>query len=256
MSKKLIFFLLFCIFSSNVLAEEKAAKFNFDEDYQGEETLSQTNAEKLVYDPLEVINRPIFQFNEGVDKYFLLPITRQYKKYTPDRVRESVHNFINNISAPFSVINSLLQGDGTNAMASFSSFLINTTVGLGGLFDFAGTKKITYNREDLGQTLGVYGLGSGPYLVVPFIGPNDLRDFSGLATTAAVSPIAFNYLEIGGKRELIDASITVSINAADALDIRTGLIDIVDDMRKNSFDLYATARSAYLQRREALITNK
>lgn len=254
MKKSGLLFLLFLLFSNNVLAQS-STQFNFDEDYEGEEQGIETK-ESLIYDPLEVINRPIFGFNEFIDKYAILPIVRQYHRFTPDPVRKSVHNFVTNIFSPFSVVNSLLQGNGTNAMASFSSFLINSTLGVGGLFDVAGERKIKYHYEDLGQTLGHYGLSTGPYLVIPFLGPSDLRDFAGFAAERAVDPLSFNLLEVGGQREFITTATSVSLATITAVDLRESLIETVDNIRKDSFDVYATFRSAYLQRRESLIINK
>lgn len=247
-------FLLFLLFASNVFAQS-SAQFNFDEDYEGEDEGIQTK-ESLIYDPLEVVNRPIFGFNEFVDKNVLLPVVRKYHDFTPDSVRKSVHNFVTNTFTPFSIVNSLIQGNGTNAMASFSSFLINSTLGVGGLFDVAGERQIKYHYEDLGQTLGHYGVGSGPYLVIPFLGPSDLRDFGGFVAERAVDPLSFNLLEAGGQKEFVTTATSISLATVSAIDLREGLIETVDNVRKDSFDVYATIRSAYLQRRESLIINK
>lgn len=260
--------LLFCSTSYNVLAAEinSAPKFNFDDNYQeGEQEAKgakeddlkdQKNSSQDVYDPFEKFNRKIFAFNETMDKYVALPVVRGYEKSVPEPIRNSVHNFITNLYSPLTVINSLLQGNATNAMASFSSFLINTTVGIGGIFDVANKKNIHYQKEDLGQTLGSYGSKPGPYLVIPILGPSDLRDFSGFAVEELVNPLSFNVGKVGHTNDLISIDASVALTLADGIDTRESFVDIIDDIRKNSFDVYATMRSAYLQNRNSLILNQ
>ncbi len=258
-SAKLLIFLLcnLLFFNGETLAtpiNNTKSQFNFDEDYQGEDVGKKSD--QTISDPFESVNRQVFAFNELVDKNILLPVVRQYHKSIPQPIRTSVSNFVSNISAPFSVVNSLIQGDGTNAMASFSSFLINSTIGVVGLFDVAGQKKIKYKTEDLGQSFGKYGSKAGPYLVIPFLGPSSVRDFSGLVVETAVNPISFNGFEVGGKRDLIGDEIAISMALSNAITTRESLIEVVDDIRKNSFDPYSTIRSAYLQRRQSLILNQ
>ncbi len=256
--RKIISLALLCLYFSPVnqaFADNQPEQFNFDDNYEGEEIAGNKN-NNLVHDPFEKFNRKIFSFNEIVDKNIALPVVRQYHKIVPQMVRDSIRNFTNNISAPFSIVNSALQGDGTNSMASFSSFLINTTLGFGGLFDVAGKKKINYNEEDFGQTFGKYGSKPGPYLVIPILGPSNLRDFSGFAIEKVVDPLSLNALNIGGKKDLVNIETSISLSLANVFVLREELIDIVDDIRKNSFDPYATIRSAYSQRRESLILNK
>lgn len=256
---RLALFTILCV--SFVLPNQIWAKdqtnpqFNFDDSYEGEE-ISGTKNNQLIYDPFENFNRKVFAFNEVLDKNIALPAVKKYRQFVPQPVRESVHNFLNNLAAPFSMINSLLQGDATNSMASFSSFLINTTLGVGGLFDVAGHKKIIYKEKDLGQTLGKYGSKPGAYLVIPLLGPSDVRDFSGFVVEKLVNPLSFNSLDIGGSRDLVSNQAAISLSVANGVDAREGLIEVVDDIRKNSFDVYATMRSAYLQRRNSLILNK
>ena len=254
--QKILLISLFCLMlPSQSFADDVTTKFNFDDSYQGEENAKGTD-KSTIYDPFERANRKIFAFNEMLDKNVALPVVKQYRKSVPQVVRNSVKNFINNITTPFSVVSSLLQGDGQNSMASFSSFLINTTLGVGGIFDVAGNKNIKYHEEDLGQTFGKYGSKSGPYLVIPILGPSDVRDLSGSVVEKLISPFSFNRLEIGGSSNLISDEAAISLTATNGITARDSLIEVVDDMRKNSFDTYSTMRSAYLQRRQALINNK
>ena len=250
----LVTIIWFCLILPNqALADKNAKQFNFDESYQGD--APESKSDQSIYDPFEKTNRQIFAFNEFLDKNITVPALKKYRQYTPKPIRNSAHNFVKNIYAPFSMLNSMLQGEGTESMATFSSFLINTTLGVGGLFDVAGDRKISYKENDFGQTLGKYGSKPGAYLVIPILGPSNIRDFSGFAVEKIVSPLSLNGLDIGGK-DLIDIKTVIALDLMRSADARDGLIEIVDDLRKNSFDVYATMRSAYSQRRASLISNK
>jgi phospholipid-binding lipoprotein MlaA len=252
---KIIFFTNVALANQSQDNSIKINQFNFDDDYQHEEALDY-NDDNKVYDPFEGVNRKIFAFNDLLDKNAILPIAKKYRQVVPKPIIALINNCFNNLSAPFSVINSIIQGDGKNAMASFSSFLINSTVGVFGIFDIASAKNIEYKKEDFGQSFGKYGLASGPYLVIPLIGPSNIRDFSGLAVEKFIDPMSMNKLKIGGKKDLINSRESIYISVANGVNTREGLIEIIDDVRKNSFDPYITIRSAYSQRRDSLINNK
>ena len=239
------------ILSNNALAKNSSNNQISDDEFETYET----EKEIEIYDPLEKYNRKIFAFNNNVDKYFLEHVAKFYRKATPKPIRKSVRNFLTNLSAPLSGVNSLLQGNIDNGLATFSSFLINSTVGVAGIFDVAGNKNIKYSREDFGQTLGNYGLNSGAYLMLPILGPSSVRDFGGLAFDKAIDPNSFNVLDIGNKAEFIESDYRIFLAVASAIDTRENFIDIIDDIRENSFDPYATIRSAYIQRRNTEIKN-
>ncbi len=226
-------------------------KFESEEEFESYETTT----EEEIYDPLEKYNRKIYSFNDTFDRYFLEHVAKFYREGVPKPARISIRNFLNNISLPVSAVNSLLQGNVNNGLATFSNFLINSTIGLGGIFDIAGEKNIRYKPEDLGQTLGHYGMGSGAYFVIPFFGPSSIRDFSGWSVDKAVNPLGFNLFEIGGSRDAINSDTRLGLSIASGIDSRESLLDIIDDIRKDSFDPYATVRSAYLQKRAAEIKN-
>lgn len=199
-------------------------------------------------DPLEKYNRKIHNFNEHFDRYFFRHIALAYRESLPNQVRKSIRNFITNIYLPISFVNSLAQGKIDNSLATFSHFLINTTLGVGGLFDVASKKQIRYNQEDFGQTLGHYNFGAGAYLVLPFLGPSSTRDFSGMIVDKSVNPLDFGLIEFRGE-EFLDPDYRFALSGVNAVDKRESLLDLVDDIRKDSFDPYATIRSAYLQKR-------
>ncbi len=228
-------------------------QFDFDDNYQGEDNQKISSEQ----DPFENFNRKVFAINEIIDKNIALPIAKTYRKLIPKEVRSCFNNFSNNLMSPFSFVNSAIQGNGSNTMAGFSSFLINSTIGIGGLFDVAGKKNITYQREDFGQTLGRYGVKSGPYLILPILGPSDVRDFTGFAVEKFIDPMSINGLELGKNNIAFNNNIiSTSYSALTLVSNREGLIEIIDGIRENSLDPYSTLRSAYLQRRQSLINNK
>ncbi|MBP7710521.1 MAG: VacJ family lipoprotein [Rickettsiales bacterium] len=208
-----------------------------------------------IYDPFEKANRKIYVFNDYVDRYFLEHVAVFYRKGVPQTARHSIRNVLTNLSLPISAVNSLLQGKVDNGLATFSHFLINSTIGLGGIFNVAGEKNIRYKTEDFGQTLGHYGVGSGAYLMLPILGPSTLRDLSGYAADKSVGPLDFNVLEIGGTEDLVDPNYRLGLAAMSGIDKRESLINILDDIRTDSFDPYATIRSAFLQKRFTDIKN-
>jgi phospholipid-binding lipoprotein MlaA len=210
--------------------------------------------EEEIYDPLEKYNRKIFIFNDYLDRYFLEYVARTYRDI-PKPARTLIRNFLNNISSPISAFNSMLQGKTDNTLATFSNFLINSTIGVGGLFKVAEEKGIRYRPEDFGQTLGHYGVNSGPFLMLPLFGPSSVRDFSGIVTDQMLNPASFNALKLGGKNYLIGEKELFALTVIRAVDTRESLIEIIDDTRKESFDFYATLRSAYIQKRSNDIKN-
>jgi phospholipid-binding lipoprotein MlaA len=131
-------------------------------------------------DPYEKINRSILKFNLDSDKYFLKPLAKGYEKVLPKPVRIGVRNFFSNLWEPMTIVNDLLQGKFAHAGRDTSRFVINTTLGLLGVLDVATEMNLPRRKEDFGQTLAVWGVPSGPYLVLPFLGPSNIRDTTGL----------------------------------------------------------------------------
>ena len=230
------------------------AASNFEED-EFETFESSISPLEEIYDPLEKANRKIFAFNEVADKYAIEPAARGYRKAIPKPVRESIHNFLNNLSLPFSALNSFAQGKVSNGLATFSNFLINSTVGIGGLFDVARKKGVYFKPEDFGQTFAHYGAGPGPYLMLPLLGPSNFRDASGLTVNTIISPIGFNIFQLGDQKSIMHDEYLFTIVGLTAIDSREGLIEVVEDIRNDSFDPYSTIRSAYLQKRTNEIKN-
>jgi phospholipid-binding lipoprotein MlaA len=193
-------------------------------------------------DPFERFNRSSFAFNDALDRAVLKPAAKTYKKVTPRFVRTGVSNALGNLGTVSTIVNDVLQGKIRQAGHDSGRFLLNSTLGLGGLFDPASAAGFENNDEDFGQTLGKWGVKPGPYLMLPFLGPTNVRD--GLARIPDQYTYPVNYLE--------DDSTRYIIRAVDLLDMRTGLLDL-DAQLERSYDRYAFVRNAWMQRREFLV---
>lgn len=199
-----------------------------------------------VYDPLEPANRAIFTFNEYADMLLIKPLAQGYDYVVPDAGKRGVTNVLSNLSMPVVFVNSVLQGDPQNSFEALWSFILNSTFGIAGVFDFTGANTdLSVNREDFGQTLGVWGLGGGPYLVLPLLGSSNGRDLVGRGVDYAADPITY----------VDDDGLAIGKIALTTLDFRYRTLKLVDDVYDTSLDPYVTFRSAYDQQRRALIAN-
>lgn len=207
-----------------------------------------------INDPFEPVNRQIFKFNDLADRYVVGYVVDSYRFVTNKPVRRGVTNFFENLSSPFTILNSLLQGKFDNALSSFSSFLVNSTVGILGVYDVASSEHIRFNKEDFGQTLAYYGAPSGPYLVLPFLGPSTGRDFAGSVITRSSSPFSFDVFNVRDRLSInIDNEDVVALNIANLINTRESISIAMDDLRSSSIDFYAATRSYYLQNRQSKI---
>ena len=204
--------------------------------------------EDEIYDPIEPFNRAIFSFNNTVDKLIAEPASKQYIKL-PSPLQTGISNFLSNLRMPLVFVNQLLQGQGKNASESAGRFLVNSTIGVFGLVDVADKIGLEEKEEDFGQTLATWGVGDGFYVVLPFFGPSNLRDSTGMILTYTTDPINA-YAVSEGEAWLV--SLRTSVNAVDQ---RSKIIDEVNAMRNNSLDYYAAVRSSYYQNRKAAIAN-
>jgi phospholipid-binding lipoprotein MlaA len=199
-------------------------------------------------DPYESTNREIFDLNTKLDKYFAKPVAQGYNYVVPQFARNGVHNFLTTLDKPVTFGNDLLQGEGTRAGQTLGRFTVNVTLGVGGLVDVATMMGIPEHTEDFGQTLGVYGVGEGPYLVMPFMGPKPPRDLAGGVVDIFMDPTT--YISFHGSDTWYAVRSGVSI-----LDLRARNIDTLDQIERTSIDLYATTRSLYRQYRNSEIRN-
>ena len=191
-------------------------------------------------DPLETLNRGIFKFNEILDGLIVKPMVHIYRGLVPEPARNSVKNVVNNLSAPVVFLNSVLQADVSNASKTAGRFAINSTLGVAGIFDVASKLGIKKERQkDFGQTLGVYGITSGPYLMLPIIGPSNFRDGIGLGVDTLSDPLTYVFTQ--GE--------SVARFSVTALSKRNEILSLTDNIYENSLDPYASFRSIYLQHR-------
>jgi phospholipid-binding lipoprotein MlaA len=202
-------------------------------------------------DPLEPANRTMYSLNEWLDREVARPVAVGYRDLVPRPVRRGVRNALNNIRGPIILANDVLQGQPRRAGDTLGRFVLNSTLGLAGIFDVAeGWFGVPRHTEDFGQTLAVWGLGEGPYLFLPVLGPTNPRDLAGSAVDGAANVVT--WLGQGAAVE----GLRYARAGMSLVDTREALIDPVDEMRRTSLDPYATYRSAYRQRRRADIENR
>jgi len=189
-------------------------------------------------DPLEELNRPIYEFNQTLDQNLFEPIAISYRDNTPESIKKGVSNFFSNLGDVTTLANQILQFK-ADSFITLSRLFINTTIGLAGIFDPASELGLTKKDEDFGQTLGVWGVPEGPYFVIPILGPSTLRDSAGL------------YVDMSSDANLInnlDTSEQISVTSVKLVDKRVELLPATDLINR-SFDPYTTMRSSYLQKR-------
>ena len=241
---------LLCMPLSSVYAETIAPvqaapvkTADIEEDFTGEGSADAVE----VSDPLEGFNRAMFSFNDKAYVYVLKPIAVGYRQVVPEKGRVSVNNFFSNLVAPVRIVNSALQLKGEDATNEFARFLINTTFGLAGLFDVAKNDfDIDIKKEDFGQTLGHYGVGNGPYLVLPLFGPSTVRDGIGQAidgsTLDLLNVIYDDELERYLVARWVDVETTISLDK-----------DTYEALKRDALDPYIFIRNAYIQHRAGAV---
>jgi phospholipid-binding lipoprotein MlaA len=195
-----------------------------------------------VNDPLEPINREVFAFNHSLDARAALPAATYYKSAMPDSAREGVHNFLSNLTLPVTFANDVLQGETTRAGNTACRFGVNTTIGILGVMDPASGMGYPDHDADFGQTLMVYGVPGGPYMVLPLLGSTQPRELAGkLLVDHYFNPLG--YLTYDGK-----LYVSLTENLIKLVDQRSRKIGVLRDVERNSIDYYASVRSMYLQK--------
>lgn len=217
---------------------------SFDDEFE--------NSYVQLYDPLSGYNRAMTNFNDGFYRNIGIPVARGYKKVVPQLAREGISNFFHNLLFPVRLVNNLLQFKFHNSATETSRFLINSTVGILGIVDVAQSKfNLEAKNEDLGQTLGYWGIGSGPHIVLPVLGNSNLRDMFGLVGDGYVNPISSYAQE----------DIRLTDNSNEFLAIKTFQVvnelshntEVYETITRDSIDLYILLRDSYEQRRNKLI---
>lgn len=202
--------------------------------------LSLVNLARAEVDPFEEFNRGVFTFNESLDNTVFEPTARAYRDHMPEFVQDRVHDFFSNLGDVSTLANQILQFKAEDSVTTFSRVVINTTVGLAGLFDVASDMGMEQTDEDFGQTLAVWGVGDGPYIMLPILGPSTLRDTAGFYVDSTANT-SFNAHLDGGEQ--------TAATLTNALDIRTELLPVTD-LLDSADDPYIAMRSSYLQKRK------
>ncbi len=193
-------------------------------------------------DPIEDTNRAFYKFNDTLDKHIMMPVSKKYVKITPEPVRDGVTNFFDNLEYLNVILHSFLQGKIGQGISDTTRFVVNSTIGVGGLFDVATSMGLKENDEDLGQTLAVWGVDPGVYLYLPFLGPYTARNSPDLASSYFTSPLTY-----------VSTLFLFPVAALNLINDRANLLTASEFVEEASIDPYAFTREAYLQQRRYLI---
>ena len=238
--------LFFCLFYGvyHVAAADQTENTNITFDLEEEdEDFFEEEGEVVISDPLKWFNKPMYHFNDKLYSWFLRPTCKAYQKVIPNIARGRVRDFFSNLKSPLRIVSNGLQGDLKQSARETGRFIINSTIGLGGLFDPAGRRfKISKKIEDFGQVFGKWNIRSGPYLHLPFYGPSNLRDSVGSVFDGFF--LASNYFfphNIEG---------VIGVRGLQLVDNTTALMNQIDGLKRDAIDPYSYSRDAWLQFRE------
>ena len=222
-------------------------------DTDGQNTMSKKSPGK-VRDCFESLNRATFSLNQGLDKVIFKPVAKSYRSL-PSSVRTGTSNALINISSLITIPNNILQGEFKTAGINTGRFVVNTTIGIIGIFDVAEKMGFSeYEKEDYGQTLGKWGVGAGCYVVLPVLGPSTVRDTVGSFINVLGGDPYYN-ASTHGNNEYLNDSIYMTTKVLSGVDFRAKNLESIDNLEKNSLDFYASVRSLYLQDRQQKIAN-
>ena len=243
----MIRYLIITLFSAFLFTSNTSAGSNGEMDLKNNQT-------KEIKDCFEPLNRATFSFNQGLDKAIIKPIAKGYRKL-PDSVQSGTSNALKNLSNLITIPNNVLQGDIKLAFINTARLALNTTVGLLGTIDVANKVGFPkYEKEDYGQTLGVWGFGPGCYVVLPILGPSTIRDTAGSFVNVLGGDPWYN-ISIHGNNEFLSKELYITTEALNGINFRADNIESLDNVERNSLDFYASIRSLYTQDRENKISN-
>ncbi len=241
MIKILKVYLIAILFATNAIAGS-----------DGEIELSKKN--KTTKDCFEPLNRASFALNQGLDKVIFKPVAKGYRAL-PVPIKKGTGNALNNLSSLVTIPNNVLQGDLKLAVINTGRLVVNTTIGILGIFDVASNMGFPeYVKEDYGQTLGTWGVGPGCYLVLPVLGPSTIRDTAGMFINVMGGDPYYN-ISVNANNEYLDGKLYAATKMISAVEFRASNIESLDNLEKNSVDFYASVRSLYAQDRENKIKN-
>ena len=216
--------------------------------------LQLNNKSGATKDCFETINKVSFTLNQGLDKAIFKPVAKGYRAL-PAPIKKGTGNVLNNLSSLITIPNNVLQGDFKSAGINTGRLVVNTTIGVLGIFDVASNMGFPeYVKEDYGQTLGTWGIGPGCYLVLPVLGPSTIRDTAGMFINIMGGDPYYN-ISVNGNNEYLDGKFYAATKMVSAVEFRAANIDSLDNLEKNSVDFYASVKSLYTQDRENKIKN-
>ena len=199
------------------------------------------------HDPAEPVNRAVFKANMAADHAVMKPVAQAYSDHVPEGVQKGIHNVVQNLKEPAVAVNDALQGNIQHAWQSVQRLAVNSTAGVAGIFDVADKLGIPPHKADFGQTLAVWGVGEGPFVELPLLGPSNARDTVGTVVDMAMNPLTF----VGGAPATYAG---VATGGANMVDTRAQHLHDLDELERNSLDYYATLRSVYKQHRDSEIS--
>ena len=241
MNKFIKIFIIYIIISANAYAGS-----------DGEIEISKKD--KTTKDCFEPINRASFALNQGLDKAIFKPVAKGYRNL-PTPIKKGTGNALNNLSNLITIPNNVLQGNLKLAAINTGRLVVNSTIGILGVFDVASNMGFPeYVKEDYGQTLGTWGVGPGCYLVLPVLGPSTIRDTAGMFANVMGGDPYYN-ISVNGNNEFLDGKLYAATKMLSAVEFRASNIESLDNLEKNSVDFYASVRSLYTQDRENKIKN-
>jgi len=198
------------------------------------------------HDPAESVNRAIFKVNVAADHAVMKPVAQAYTDHVPEGMQKGIHNVVQNLKEPAVAVNDVLQGNVKHAWESVQRLAVNSTAGVAGIFDVADKLGLPPHKADFGQTLAVWGVGEGPFVELPLLGPSNARDAVGTVVDMAMNPLTF----VGGAPATYAG---VATGGANVVDTRAQHLHDLDELERNSLDYYATLRSVYRQHRDSEI---
>lgn len=240
--KYVVVSIFLCFFSGTIFGLAPIVSYAasaVEMDSHGDEFSEYDDVDVIINDPLEVMNRGVFIFNDSLRRWFMEPAARGYREVTPSMFRTGMLNFFRNLLEPTRIVNCLLQGRFRAAEETFLRFVLNTTVGVGGLMDPATVDGMNSHERQFNSTLAEYGVNTGPYLVLPFFGPGSFRGTAGLAVDTLTSPLLY---VLDG--ELLAAFI---VKSSDAINQASFKLGEYEKMISGSLDPYVAVRDAYIQ---------
>ncbi|MCF6172373.1 MAG: VacJ family lipoprotein [Campylobacteraceae bacterium] len=252
----LIVFAFACVLPLSAQTDQKQINSTFSNDNADsfdDEFKASDKANKKEIDPFSSYNQAMTSFNDFFYTNLLNPTAKAYKTVLPKPVRNGINNIFDNLSYPIRLLNNLLQFKFKYSLTETKRFLINSTIGIAGIMDIANNKyNIKQHQEDFGQTLGFYGIGSGPHIVWPLLGPSNLRDSIGLVTDSLINPMT--YMGSRGYNLLDSDSETLSVKTEQIINYSSLHVGEYEKLKKDAIDLYPFLKNIYEQRRKKQIS--